>query len=422
MAQLAIIAENLGKRYNLRKYAENKSLSIKDSLAGLFFRSRNRRPSTCGQDGGIVRALDNVSFGIKQGEVVGIIGRNGAGKTTLFKIISKITKPTSGSVKVSGRVGSLLEVGTGFHPDLTGRENIYFNGIILGMKRREIGRRFEEIVEFSGIGEFLDTPIKYYSNGMYVRLAFAVAAHLDTDILLIDEILSVGDMRFQKKCFEKIGEEIKKERTVLFISHNMSVINALCSRAILLDHGKILAEGNKETVINEYINRIYQLMETDLSSRSDRSGSGVMRFIKYHLENAQGQNVKAFRSGEEAVIAVEYVSDSREKLRNVSVSFVLNDFLGNNITDLANRVSGEIWPLAPSRGIVRCRIKRLPLVPGTYTFNVFCRIEGVISDMLHDAGKFDVEVGSFFANSRLPDSGVGVMLMDHEWTVTEVNS
>ncbi|MDD5652854.1 MAG: ABC transporter ATP-binding protein [Candidatus Omnitrophica bacterium] len=370
----------------------------------------------------MVRALDNVSFEIKQGEVVGIIGRNGAGKTTLFKIMSKITKPTSGCVRVHGRVGSLLEVGTGFHPDLTGRENIYFNGIILGMKHREISRRFEEIVEFSGIGEFLDTPIKFYSNGMYVRLAFAVAAHLDTDILLIDEILSVGDTRFQKKCFEKIGEEIKKERTVLFISHNMSVINALCSRAILLDKGRILAEGNKEAVINEYINRIYQLMETDLGSRSDRSGSGVMKFVNYHLENAQGQSVKAFRSGEEAVIAVEYVSHPHERLQNVSVSFVLNDFLGNNITDLANRVSGEIWPQAPSRGIVRCRIKKLPLVPGSYTFNVFCRVEGVISDMLHDAGKFDVEVGSFFANSKLPDSGVGVMLMDHEWTVTEVNS
>jgi lipopolysaccharide transport system ATP-binding protein len=201
-----------------------------------------------------VWALKDVSFQVQQGEAVGIIGRNGAGKSTLLKILSRVTAPTSGEVKVKGRIASLLEVGTGFHPELTGRENIFLNGAILGMSRREIGRKFDEIVEFSGVEKYIDTPVKRYSSGMYVRLAFAVAAHLEPDILIVDEVLAVGDVEFQRKCLGKMESVTGEGRTVLFVSHNMLAIRSLCAQAILLDHGEIRMEGDSESVISQYLN------------------------------------------------------------------------------------------------------------------------------------------------------------------------
>jgi lipopolysaccharide transport system ATP-binding protein len=257
MSDIAIRVENLSKRYRIGEREPYKTLrdTIAKAVSSPFHRIRNSsgQPSVVGGHNNFIWALKDVSFEIKQGEVVGIIGRNGAGKTTLLKILSRITEPTEGYAEVRGRVGSLLEVGTGFHPELTGRENIYLNGAILGMKKREIDRKFDEIVEFAEIEKFIDTPVKRYSSGMYVRLAFAVAAHLEPEILLVDEVLAVGDAAFQKKCLGKMGDVAKEGRTVLFVSHNMDAIRKLCPRAIRLDNGNIKSVGSTDSVITQYL-------------------------------------------------------------------------------------------------------------------------------------------------------------------------
>ena len=258
MSDVAIRVENLSKLYRIGQFVGYKTL--RESLVNAFSapfrylrsaagpRSESRNP-----DSEYIWALKDISFEVKQGEVVGIIGRNGAGKTTLLKVLTRITTPTQGYAELHGRVGSLLEVGTGFHPELTGRENIYLNGAVLGMKRKEIDSKFDEIVEFSGVEKFIDTPLKRYSTGMQVRLAFAVAAHLEPEILLIDEVLAVGDVEFQKKCLGKMSEVAKGGRTVLFVSHNMLSIQNLCTRGILLESGEIAIDDNITTVINKYL-------------------------------------------------------------------------------------------------------------------------------------------------------------------------
>ena len=256
MSDIAIRVENLGKRYRIGgKQEPYKTLreSLVDAVAAPVkaLGSAIRREKNESRDN-TIWALDDVSFVVKHGEVIGVIGRNGAGKSTLLKVLSRITEPTSGLVEINGRVGSLLEVGTGFHPELTGRENIYLNGAILGMKRVEINRRFDEIVDFSGVEKFLDTPVKRYSSGMQVRLAFSIAAHLEPEILLVDEVLAVGDSEFQKKCLGKMGDVAKSGRTVLFVSHNMVSVESLCSRGLLFKDGRVEADGTIQETIARY--------------------------------------------------------------------------------------------------------------------------------------------------------------------------
>ena len=259
MSEVVIRTDNLGKQYRIGGQ-QNEFRTLRDSLTDAFVSPfRRARQLLRGQAYGAAEldetiwALREVSFEIKQGEVVGIIGPNGAGKTTVLKILSRITEPTEGYAEIHGRVGSLLEVGTGFHPELTGRENVYLNGSILGMKKREIDRKFAEIVDFAEIEKFIDTPVKHYSSGMYVRLAFAVAAHLEPEILLVDEVLAVGDASFQKKCLGKMGDVAKEGRTVMFVSHNMVALQSLCDRAILLNDGKVMEEGQPRRVVSKYL-------------------------------------------------------------------------------------------------------------------------------------------------------------------------
>src|SRR5919205_468175 len=256
MSDIAIRCEGLGKQYRIGQRESYRALrdSIADTARAPFrlLRSafKGSEPDAAGSDAaGSFRALDDVSFEIKRGEVVGVIGRNGAGKSTLLKILSRITAPSEGEVDIRGRVGSLLEVGTGFHPELTGRENIYLNGAILGMRRAEIARKFDEMVAFAEVEKFIDTPVKRYSSGMYVRLAFAVAAHLEPEILLVDEVLAVGDAEFQKKCLGKMNEVASSGRTILFISHNLGVIANLCTRGLLLSHGSVVVDGSLKDAI-----------------------------------------------------------------------------------------------------------------------------------------------------------------------------
>jgi lipopolysaccharide transport system ATP-binding protein len=254
MTDTVIRVENLGKEYRLGKREGYRTLrdSITETAAAAWNRLTFRKPTTPANDS-TFWALRDVSFEVKQGEVVGVIGRNGAGKSTLLKILSQITEPTTGRIELTGRVGSLLEVGTGFHPELTGRENIYLNGAILGMKRSEITRKFDEIVAFAEVEKFIDTPVKHYSSGMYMRLAFAVAAHLEPEILIVDEVLAVGDAEFQKKCLGKMGEVARHGRTVLFVSHNMSAVQTLCQKALYLVSGRIHKNGLAMEVIRDYL-------------------------------------------------------------------------------------------------------------------------------------------------------------------------
>src|SRR5262245_5345073 len=291
-----IRVENLSKQYRIGA-RQTPYLTLRESIINAarsplnWFR-RNGHP-----EDNTIWALKDVNFEVKPGEVVGVIGRNGAGKSTLLKILSRITEPTTGQADLYGRVGSLLEVGTGFHVELSGRENIYLNGAILGMKRSEIDRKFDEIVSFAEVEKFIDTPVKHYSSGMYMRLAFAVAAHLDPEILIVDEVLAVGDAAFQKKCLGKMGDVVQQGRTVLFVSHDMTAISQLASRCLLLDGGRVAFLGATDQAIREYTRR-QMAGETDLALRKDRQGDGVIKMQSARFINSRGETVSVIGSGE----------------------------------------------------------------------------------------------------------------------------
>ena len=311
MNSIAIRVENLSKMYRIGEKQES-YYTFRDTLSSIAlapFRRLHRvgRPP---KEEEIIWALKDVSFEVKRGEVVGIIGRNGAGKSTLLKILSQITEPTEGKAEIRGRVGSLLEVGTGFHPELTGRENIFLNGAILGMRKAEIQRKFDEIVAFAEIEKFMDTPVKRYSSGMYVRLAFAVAAHLEPDILLVDEVLSVGDAAFQKKCLGKMRDVSEVGRTVLFVSHSMPAIENLCERVTWIDQGSIIQDGETREVVAQYIKEINQTMETrkvgGCQNLGHRRGSGEVQFINFRLINSDGVETRNFIMSETICMEVDF--------------------------------------------------------------------------------------------------------------------
>ncbi len=270
----------------------------------------------------VIWSLKDISFELKRGEVLGVIGRNGAGKSTLLKILSRVTDPTSGYAEIQGRVSSLLEVGTGFHPELTGRENVYLNAIILGMSKKEVDKKYDEIVEFSEIGEFIDTPVKRYSSGMKVRLAFSVSAHLDPEILIVDEVLAVGDTAFQKKCIGKMEGVSRSGKTILFVSHNMAAIQALCTRAIILEKGRLTQDLPIEDAVQEYIRSVQKFSEdNDLSKREDRIGGNLFRFMNVDFLDANTlAPINLLISGQSMLIRIKYRCDSEVPLNNVTVS------------------------------------------------------------------------------------------------------
>jgi lipopolysaccharide transport system ATP-binding protein len=322
-------------------------------------------------------ALRDVSFEVKRGEVLGIIGRNGAGKSTLLKILSRITEPTLGRVKITGRIASLLEVGTGFHSELTGRENIYLNGAILGMSRGEIRRKFDEIVAFADVEKFLDTPVKRYSSGMYVRLAFAIAANLEPEILLVDEVLAVGDAVFQAKCVGKMETVAKAEgRTVLFVSHNMSTIQHLCQRVVLLNCGRVQAEGLPSGMIARYLSDIQIARSVDLIDWPDRSGSGEARITKLEMDGGDdGQSIKI---GEDlrAFIHVRFA----EACVNPVFSLILHDTMGVPLLDICSQHDGLLLGKLTDDVIMEVRVPKIGLYPGRYLVSAMivdsrCRIQ-----------------------------------------------
>jgi len=311
MGELAIRVDDLSKRYRIGQGARAPYKTMRESLMGMLA-SPVRWLSSNSQTGNTedhIWALKDVSFEVYHGEVLGIIGRNGAGKSTLLKILSRITEPTAGSVDLYGRVGSLLEVGTGFHPELTGRENILLNGAVLGMRRAEIERKFDEIVAFAEIEKFIDTPVKFYSSGMYVRLAFAVAAHLEPEILLVDEVLAVGDLAFQKKCLGQMENVASSGRTVLFVSHNMNAVRSLCSRSILLDEGHLEIDGDTINVIDHYhiiIDSLQDMSGESIWEEKDAPGDDSIRCLAIRFYNSRGECTLTYRADETIVAEFEY--------------------------------------------------------------------------------------------------------------------
>jgi lipopolysaccharide transport system ATP-binding protein len=369
-------------------------------------------------------ALRDVSFDVNQGEVVGIIGRNGAGKSTLLKLLSRITDPTSGRFRLRGRVASLLEVGTGFHPELTGRENVFLNGAILGMSREEIKRKFDEIVAFAEIEKFLDTPVKRYSTGMHLRLAFAVAAHLEPEILIVDEVLAVGDAEFRKKCLNKMENVASAQgRTVLFVSHQMAAVQHLCTRCMLLNMGRLVQSGRTDDVIKTYLSNAGMLTTASkLSARRDHQGQGDVTIEAIDLLDTRGCNVQEVASGMDLVIRGRFRVHNGATLRNCSVRLdVANE--ANRFftigTDLVNKAALEL----SGTGCIDFIVPDWPLSGGRYHISCVVTAEGATQDRLENATTFTVVDGDYYGTGKLYHEGwQGItVLVKHSWRLNQIS-
>lgn len=367
----------------------------------------------------ILWALKEVSIEIKKGQVLGIIGRNGAGKSTLLKVLSRITEPTGGCAEIHGRVSSILEVGTGFHPELTGRDNIYLNGAILGMKKREITSRFDEIVDFSGVEKFIDTPVKWYSSGMKVRLAFAVAAHLQPEILIIDEVLAVGDAEFQNKCLDKMNNITESEgRTVLFVSHNMGAIIQLCPNSILLNNGKITENGPSKEVVDKYLTTIFQPVNNlDLRNAPVRGGDGRLRFVSAQLKLENGEFTTSPIAGHPLDIILDV--ESRERLHKVKFVLTIFNQMGIAVTSFNVDAAGMHFNLPNGRGRIACRIPKLPLPLGQYKIAVAASDDIGELDWVPTACIFNVHTSNFFDTSFSPSMRYSTALVEHQWELSK---
>jgi len=414
---IVLSARELGKAYLLRHESQAPGQStLRELMANGAGRAWRRLRSRAGTEQGDAPdreqfwALRDVSFDIRRGEVVGIIGRNGAGKSTLLKLISRITEPTQGSIAVRGRVASLLEVGTGFHPELTGRENVYLNGAILGMTRAEIRRRFERIVEFAEIERFLDTPVKRYSSGMYVRLAFAVAVHLEPEILIMDEVLAVGDAAFQRKCLQRMHEIAAQDRTILFVSHNLGFVRQLCRRGLVLEGGTVACDEQADLAVARYLRGLQESSQSDLLSRAERRGRGDVRLASIEISGPGGSQLL------EAGRAVRFAFHVTGMLPGLSCSFTLYDELGQAVTWFDSALNGfsDSSRHGPRTSFV-CEMDRLLLVPGRYRVNAALAAEGALQDHLEAAAFVDVQSGEVDGRAVTGMAGYGSTFMPHRW-------
>src|SRR5690554_3128814 len=357
-----------------------------------------------------VWALRDINFEVKQGEVLGIIGKNGAGKSTLLKILSRVTLPTTGVIKTKGRIASLLEVGTGFHPELTGRENVYLNGAILGMTRAEITAKLDEIVEFSGCEMYIDTPVKRYSSGMKVRLAFAVAAHLEPDILVVDEVLAVGDAEFQKKAIGKMQDISKGDgRTVLFVSHNMASIKSLCTRGLVLENGVSVFDGDVDDCIDYYLSSNATEKHKELRNRTDRDGGELFRFTDIQIHSASKANLSEVLSGVDYQFRISF--DTTEILNKVAIRLRFFD-KNQNMRFLCNNLfSHDYYTLSGKKNQEVCvSIPNFPLPNGTYNVQLTCFSEEGVVDDIEEAFEFHVVGGDFYKTGREQISKEGVLI------------
>jgi lipopolysaccharide transport system ATP-binding protein len=426
MSDVVIKVDNLSKQYRLGQVGTG---SLKDDIKRWRYRMMGKEDPflkigeindrTKKSVGDYVWALRDINFEVKQGDVLGIIGKNGAGKSTLLKILARTTGPTTGSLRMKGRIASLLEVGTGFHGELSGRENIFLNGAILGMSKAEIKNKFDEIVDFAGVESYIDTPVKRYSSGMYVRLAFGVAAHLEPEILIIDEVLAVGDVEFQKKAINKIKNVSKGEgRTVLFVSHNMASIETLCNKGILIQNGSIVYSGSSDDTISEYIQRNTTVTNSDLKTRIDRLGSGELKFNRVRLLNKKKAETDVFKQGEDLVVELSYqVFNPNYNFSGCHFSINLFDKQENHIFCHQSLLDGSSFSsnqIKANNKIVFV-LKNCPLKTGDYYLSCDLVNKEQFVDALDNIISLTIIEGNAYNNIR-PIAG-GLVAVDGNWII-----
>ncbi len=411
----AIEIRNISKVYRIDPDTDGASArTLQEDLLRAVKRPFNRRAFPRKKE---IWALKDVTFDVREGEVIGLIGRNGAGKSTLLKVLSRITEPTTGYADLFGRVGSLLEVGTGFHSELTGRENVYLSGAILGMRKAEIDSKFEQIVDFSGVQQYIETPVKRFSSGMSVRLAFAVAAHLDPEILLVDEVLAVGDASFQKKSIGKMSEVAESGRTVIFVSHNMGAIQNLCTRAVLLDKGQVRMDGDVNSVVQEYLISSSQDGEwqTEIANRTDRQGNGALRVTGYQLRALNGDPIDAIVAGEGFEFVLQYQRQAGP-MQSAAIYIWLRDAFTKGLLRFGTDLTSQDFEQLPEQGQIVCRVPRFPLRAGQYYLDFGANVDGVKADRVHRAVTLDVIGGDFYGSGKTPQHpNDGDVLCEHSW-------
>ncbi len=428
MPQPIIKIENLSKMYRLGVVGTG---TLSHDLKRWYYKMRGREDPylkigeanvrNTKSESDYVWALKDINLEVMPGEVLGIIGKNGAGKSTLLKILSKVTGPTTGDIHYNGRIGALLEVGTGFHPELTGRENIFLNGAILGMTKAEIKKKLDEIIDFSGVERYIDTPVKRYSSGMMVRLGFAVAAHLEPEILIVDEVLAVGDAEFQKKAIGKMQDVSKNEgRTVLFVSHNMKAVKNLCEKGALLKDGQLFFQGKIEDTIDKYhIGENYNHL-TSIETLKDRSGTGTVIFTDFYLENHKGVKVKSLNTGDEITL-VFVVKVNEPDCKNIDIGFSFHDSLNDTLSILYSGYQNCTFNNLPiGYTIIKCTLKNFCLSPGLLP--VYGRIleNGIEADWLKKPlGVLDVEMGDFYKTGNIGNVNNVKCLITGKWKISK---
>ena len=422
MSDIAIKADGLSKHYRLGA-ASRQHNTLRDHLMHRL-RGLTRWGGVPPESNPSFWALKDVSFEVKRGEVLGIVGHNGAGKSTLLKILSRITQPTTGTADIYGRVSSLLEVGTGFHSELSGRENIYLNAAMLGMRRGEVRRKFDEIVAFSGVEAFIDTPVKRYSSGMYVRLAFAVAAHLEPEILIVDEVLAVGDASFQQKCLGKMEEVSRSGRTVLIVSHNMTVIEGLCERAILLEKGRVAKIGNTHEVVEGYADAIRGLAGTAIEARHDREGLGEILLTRIEVMDTQRHPVAAAITGRDVVIRMYYRCAAGKEFLNCRVSISVNGRKAQDLFVLSTDIVDPKPLTLRGEGYVDFILPELPLTGGAYFFQSYIESNGHAQDWIKNVAPFSVLDADYYGTGKLCPPGweANGVLVRYRWEAGETRS
>lgn len=428
MSDIAIKVENLSKSYRIRKGKGKGYTALRDVMAeriGLFFSNiaKGKNPFQSTGDSEIIWALDDISFEVKQGEVLGVIGRNGAGKSTLLKLLSRITEPDKGKITLNGRVSSLLEVGTGFHPELTGRENIYLSGAILGMRKEEINRRFDEIVDFAGIEQFLDTPVKRYSSGMYVRLGFAVAAHLETEIILLDEILTVGDSSFRSRSIKKLTDISRNGKTILFVSHDFGSIRRLSTNCLSLEGGKVEMYSDVEKCLSSYLSKIrFESADNKILNRISTTSSVWVSEI-YFRDPINGSKIIEIISGQKVEIIIGYQSSFVENtiIEDLHIGISIFNLEKGFVTVLNNNMSGFTFNKVIKNGFVKCIIDSFPIMFGDYYCTIKMLVNGEVVDAIDNICEFKVIEGDYYNsgfNNCFQRTGIYI---NQKWQIGDIN-
>lgn len=388
---------------------ENKTyLTLRDQLTHLFKKRGTEEEFW---------ALKEINFKVELGESLGIIGRNGAGKSTLLKILSRITPPTNGRVVARGRIASLLEVGTGFHLELTGRENIYMNGSILGMSATEIKSKLDEIIDFAGTERFLDTQLKHYSSGMQLRLAFAVAASLEPEILIIDEVLAVGDAEFQRKCLRKMEEVVREGRTLLLVSHNLESVRQMCARGLILDEGRVSLDGHIDDVLGKYQEMLTTISLINLEKRTDRVGTGIVRFKQIYIEDSRGNKISSVFSGQSCNFIFEFENKANEA-GDFQLDVGITSDKEEKLTWFSTSLFWSEVKIKAGNNRITLSIADFPFMPGNYNFTIFCKYKSEIADWISNAFRFTVEPGDFYGSGKLNNKDWGPFLVKHTFLVS----